>query len=409
VTGVTPHATRRSGRHRAAGERTPGAEAAAGAQTAPAALGGVRVADFSRVLAAPYATMLLADLGAEVVKIERPDGGDETRAWGPPWAEDGESTYFLSANRNKTSRVVDLRTEQGRTEAREVVAASDVVVENFRSGTMERFGLGYDELAAEHPGLVYCSVTGFGSGAGADLPGYDLVVQAVGGLMSVTGSPESGPTKVGVALVDVVTGLHATIGILAALLHRDATGQGQHVEVNLLSSSLSALANQASAHLVTGAVPGLMGNQHPSIAPYEVLRTADRPLAVAAANDKLFALLAGGLDRPGLAEDPRFAKNRDRVAHRAVLVAELEDALRERPADHWFERLSALGVPCGPINDVGQAFALAERLGLAPVAEVPEGPAGRTVRTVANPIRLSGTPATYRAAPPLFLEPRPRA
>lgn len=368
---------------------------------APGSLDGVRIADFSRVLAAPYATMLLADLGAEVIKVERPDGGDETRVWGPPWSGDGESTYFLSVNRNKESRVVDLRSEEGRRAARELVAGCDVVVENFRDGTMERLGLGYADLSAEHAGLVYCSITGFGSGEGASLPGYDLVAQAVGGLMSVTGSPESGPTKVGVALVDVITGLHATIGILAALRHRDRTGQGQRVEVNLLSSILSALSNQASTYVTTGQVPRAMGNVHPSIAPYELLATADRPLAVAAANDKLFTLLARGIGRPELVEDPRFATNSDRVAHRAVLVAELEDALREQTADHWFTVLSAAGVPCGPINDLGQAFALAESLGLEPVVAIPR--AGRAAEpTVANPISLSVTPATYRTAPPRF-------
>lgn len=366
----------------------------------PGALDGVRIADFSRVLAAPYATMLLADLGAEVVKVERPDGGDETRAWGPPWSADGESTYFLSVNRNKASRVIDLRTDEGQREARELVAGCDVLIENFRDGTMAGFGLGYEQLAASQPGLVYCSVTGFGAGAGAPLPGYDLIVQAVGGLMSVTGSEESGPTKAGVALVDVVTGLHAATGILAALRHRDLTGEGQRVEVNLLSSALSAQVNQSSAHVVAGTVPGLMGNRHPSIAPYEALRCADRPLVVAAANDKLFGLLAQGVGRPELAADPRFGTNRDRVAHRDVLVAELEDVLRERTADAWFRDLSALGVPCGPINDLGQAFELAAELGLAPIAEVPAADGGPPVRTVAHPIRLSATPATYRSAPP---------
>jgi crotonobetainyl-CoA:carnitine CoA-transferase CaiB-like acyl-CoA transferase len=374
----------------------------------PGALDGVRIADFSRVLAGPYATMLLADLGAEVVKVESPHGGDETRAWGPPWSEDGESTYFLSVNRNKSSRVIDLRSEAGQREARDLVATCDVLVENFRDGTMARFGLGHEQLSGAHPGLVYCSVTGFGSGAGAHLPGYDLVVQAVGGMMSVTGSPESGPTKAGVALVDVVTGLHAVTGILAALRHRDRTGQGQRVEVNLLSSALSATVNQASAHLVSGETPGLMGNRHPSIAPYEPLRCADRPLVVAAANDKLFGLLARGVGRPDLAADPRFASNRDRVAHRDVLVAELEDALRERPADEWFRELSALGVPCGPINDLGRAFELAEELGLDPVAEVPGADRDRPVRTVAHPIRLSETPATYHSAPPLLPGRTPR-
>lgn len=364
----------------------------------PAALDGIRIADFSRVLAAPYATMLLADLGAEVIKVERPEVGDETRAWGPPWS-DGESTYFLAVNRNKSSRAVDLRTEPGRRAARELVASCDVVFENFRPGTMEGFGLGYDELSRELPGLVYCSVTGFGPHAGAALPGYDLVVQAVGGLMSVTGSTESGPTKVGVALVDVVTGLHATLGVLAALRHRDQTGRGQKVEVNLLSSTLSALTNQASTFVTTGQVPAPMGNRHPSIAPYEVLQTADRPLALAAANDKLFALLADALGHPELSADPRFATNTQRVAHRDALVAVLESTLRTRPADHWFEVLTARGVPCGPINDLSQAFALAERLGLGPVAEIRD-PGRPAVRTVSHPISLSATPAGYRSAPP---------
>lgn len=368
----------------------------------PGALEGVRVADFSRVLAAPYATMLMADLGAEVIKVERPDGGDETRAWGPPWSDEGESTYFLSVNRNKTSRVLDLRSPQDREVALELVAGCDVVVENFRSGTMERLGLGYEELSERHPGLVYCSVTGFGSGAGADLPGYDLVAQAVGGLMSVTGSADSGPMKSGVALVDIVTGLHATIGVLAALRHRDRTGEGQRVEVNLLSSVLSAMSNQASTHAVTGAVPQAMGNLHPSIAPYEVLATADRPVAIAAANDKLFRLLVQAVGRPELADDPRFGSNADRVAHRAVLAAELEDALTGHGADHWFDVLSAQGVPCGPINDLGQAFDLARRLDLDPVREVPSA-AGGSVATIANPISLSRTPAAYRTAPPPFV------
>lgn len=370
----------------------------------PGALEGVRIADFSRVLAAPYATMLMADLGAEVIKVERPDGGDETRAWGPPWSDDGESTYFLSVNRNKEARVLDLRSEQGRAVALELVAGCDVVVENFRSGTMERLGLGYDELASHNPGLVYCSVTGFGTAEGADLPGYDLVAQAVGGLMSVTGSTESGPMKSGVALVDIITGLHATIGVLAALRHRDRTGEGQRVEVNLLSSILSAMSNQSSTHVVTGSVPRAMGNLHPSIAPYEVVDTADRPLAIAAANDKLFRLLAEGIGRPELAADPRFASNAERVAHRAVLAAELEDALGEHGADHWFDVLSAKGVPCGPINDLGQAFDLARQLGLDPVREIASA-AGGLVPTIAHPITMSRTPASYRSAPPPFDQP----
>ena len=365
------------------------------------ALDGVRIADFSRVLAAPYATMLLADLGAEVIKVERPDGGDETRSWGPPWSR-GESTYFQAVNRNKVSRVIDLRTPGGQEEAQALVSDCDVVIENFRTGTMEKFGLGYDRLAETRPGLVYCSVTGFGSGAGADVPGYDLIVQAVGGLMSLTGDADSGPTKAGVALVDVISGLHATIGIQAALRHRDRTGEGQRVEVNLLSSLLSALTNQASAFVETGVVPRPMGNRHASIAPYEVFATADRPLAVAAANDKLFGLLVEVLGRPQLAVDPRFATNGARVEHRDLLGAELEDRLRRATADEWFERLTAVGVPCGPINDLGQAVALAERLGLDPVTEIDDPARGGTARQVSHPIRLSRTPATYRSPPSTF-------
>ncbi|MDT7782649.1 MAG: hypothetical protein QOF58_1068 [Pseudonocardiales bacterium] len=370
--------------------------------TAPTAgaLEGVRIADFGRVLAAPYATMLLADLGAEVVKVERPGVGDETRSWGPPWS-DGESTYFLSVNRNKVSRTIDLGSEDGRTAVHELVAECDVVVQNFRAGTMERFGLGYEQVAATRPDLVYCSVTGFGPHAGADLAGYDLIVQAVGGLMSVTGSPESGPTKVGVALVDVVTGLHAALGILAALRHRDRTGAGQHVEVNLLSSLLSALTNQASAYLATGEAPAPMGNRHTSISPYEVLRAADRPIAVAAPNDRLFDRLVTCLGRDQLTKDQRFVTNTLRVAYREELVAELESVLVTASADHWFGELTAAGVPCGPINDVGQAFALAERLGLSPVAETAR-PDGEVVRSVAHPVTLSATPAIYHGPPPLL-------
>ena len=371
----------------------------------PGALDGIRIADFSRVLAAPYATMLLADLGAEVIKVERPDGGDETRAWGPPWSE-GESTYFLAINRNKTSRVLDMRTEHGRDDARTLIESCDVVIENFRTGTMEKFGLGYDEAAALNPGLVYCSLTGFGSAEGAELPGYDLVVQAVGGLMSITGDEESGPMKAGVALVDVITGLHAAIGVLAALRHRNRTGQGQHVEVNLLSSLLSALTSQSSAYITTGAVPEPMGNKHPSIAPYEVIQAKDRPVVIAAANDKLFGLLADCLGRPGLATDPRFVTNSQRVAHREVLAAELEAQFRLESADHWFATLSARGVPCGPINNLQQAFELAERLGLSPVTAIDAPHREVPVRQVSHPIGMSLTPATYRAAPPLFLEPR---
>ena len=356
-------------------------------------LEGIVVADFSRVLAGPYATMLLGDLGAEVIKVERPGLGDDTRAWGPPYTPQGLSTYFAGVNRNKSTRVIDLGTAQGRSEARALALGADVLVENFKPGALDRMGLGYDDLSGASPGLIYCSITGFGAGEGRDMPGYDLLVQAMGGLMSVTGPAPGEPTKAGVALVDVITGLHATVGILAALRHRDVTGEGQRIEVNLLSSLLSALVNQASAYVGAGVVPGILGNAHPSIAPYEVYPTADRPLVIAVGNDGQFAALAAALGDAGLAEDPDYATNPARVAHRTALNAQLEALLAAAGADEWQSRLTAVGVPCGPINDLAQAFALAERLGLEPIVHVDGTP------SVAHPIRLSETPATYRTAP----------
>ncbi|MFF4873796.1 CaiB/BaiF CoA transferase family protein [Streptomyces sp. NPDC000961] len=363
--------------------------------TAPGALSGIVVADFGRVLAGPYMTMLLADLGADVIKIERPGSGDDTRAWGPPFAG-GEATYFLGVNRNKRSVSLDLTDPGGLAAARAIVDRADVLVENFRPGTMERLGLGYEDVRATNPGLVYCSVTGFGTAEGARLPGYDLLVQAMGGLMSVTGEPDGPGTKTGVALVDVVTGLHAGMGVLAALRHRERTGEGQRVEVSLLGSLLSALTNQAAAHLGAGVVPRAMGNRHPSIAPYEVFEAKDRPLVLAVGNDRQFRALCERLGLPELAGDARFVTNSARVAHREELAAVLAGPLGGRTADGWFEELTAAGVPCGPINDLADAFGLADRLGLAP--RVPESAAGPG--QVAHPIRLGATPASYRAAPP---------
>ncbi|KAA9160524.1 CoA transferase [Amycolatopsis acidicola] len=360
------------------------------------ALEGVRILDLSRVLAGPHATMLLADLGADVVKVERKAGGDDTRTWGPPW-HDGEATYFLGANRNKRSLCLDFTDAADLRTVRSLAARCDVLVENFRPGTLEKYGLGYSRLTADNPGLVYCSITGFGTHEGAHLPGYDLIAQAAGGLMSITGPPGE-PSKAGVALVDVITGLHATIGIQAALRHRDATGEGQVVEVNLLSSLLSAMSNQSSAHVLTGTVPSALGNAHPSVAPYQPIRTADRPLAIAATTDRQFRALVTTIGRAELAEDERYGSNSSRVAHRAELIADLEATFTTEDADHWFKLLSARGVPCGPINDLGQAFQLAEELGLRPVVRT--GDETRAVDQVANPITLSRTPATYRRNPP---------
>jgi crotonobetainyl-CoA:carnitine CoA-transferase CaiB-like acyl-CoA transferase len=355
------------------------------------ALDGVLVVDFSRVLAGPYATMLLGDLGADVVKVERPGTGDDTRSWGPPFVA-GQATYFAAVNRNKRSVAIDLTTADGLAEARALVQRADVVVENLRPGTMQRLGLGPDAVAELNPRAIYCTVSGFGTGAGAALPGYDLLAQAVGGLMSITGPPDE-PQKAGVAMVDVITGLHACVGILAALRHRERTGEAQRVEVNLLSSLLSALVNQASGYVAAGVVPARMGNQHPSIAPYEVYPVRDGSLVVAVGNDGQFAALCRvlGLD---LAADARFATNPARVANRAALNAALELVLVTRDGAEWFDLLSAAGVPCGPINDVAAAFDLATRLGLQPIVDAAGAP------QVANPISLSATPPTYRLAPP---------
>lgn len=361
------------------------------------ALGGLVIADFGRVLAGPYATMLLADLGAEVVKVERPAIGDDTRSWGPPFAG-GQATYFQSVNRNKDSAALDLRDPDGLTEARRLAARADVLVENFLPGAMDRLGLGYDDVAAGNPGVVYCSITGFG-GRNA-LPGYDLLAQAVGGLMSITGPGPEQPSKVGVAIVDIVTGLHASVGILAALRHRDRTGAGQRVEVNLLSSLLSALANQSAGYVSADVVPRAMGNRHPSITPYELLPTADRDLVLAVGNDRQFAALARELGAPELAEDARFATSAERVAHRETLVGRVTELLADDTADGWFARLTDAGVPCGPVNDIADAFALAERLGLAPVVQVDDPRRDQPVPQVANPIGMSATPPRYRSAPP---------
>lgn len=368
------------------------------------ALDGIVVADFSRVLAGPYATMLLADLGATVVKVERPGSGDDTRAWGPPFAADGQSTYFQSVNRNKASIALDLGAPDDRVIAQALAARADVLVENHKPGALTRFGLDYPQVRAINPAVIYCSISGFGSDAGAELPGYDLLVQAMGGLMSITGTDE--PTKAGVAVVDVLTGLHAAVGILAALHHRDRTGEGQRIEATLLTSLQSSLVNQASAFVGAGSVPGFMGNAHPSIAPYEVFGAADRAMVLAVGNDAQFARLVDVLGLSGLRADPRFATNAARVEHREELKALLEKALGTRSADEWQESIMAAGVPCGPINDIAQGFALAERLGLRPVVELDDPRRPGIQRQVANPLAYSATPAAYRSAPPLVDEDR---
>jgi crotonobetainyl-CoA:carnitine CoA-transferase CaiB-like acyl-CoA transferase len=367
------------------------------------ALQDIWVLDFSRVLAGPFATMMLGDFGATVTKVERPGGGDETRSWGPPYDERGEATYFQSVNRNKQSILLDLQDRHDVERARGLARDSDVIVENFRPGVMERLGLGYEQLRVDQPALIYCSITGFGSGPGALLPGYDLLVQALGGLMSITGEPEGPPQKVGVALVDVLAGLFATVGILAALRHRDASGEGQLVEVNLLSALLGALVNQGSAYTIADVVPGRMGNEHPSIAPYAPFATAEGELVIAVGNERQFAALCEVIGAPQLAEDPRFDNNSARVENRQQLHEVLLAQLAARPAREWARLLTEARVPAGVVNDVRGAFALAQTLGLAPTVSIPRED-GSTVLLTRNPVTLSRTPPSYRSAPPSLPE-----
>ena len=356
------------------------------------ALDGIVVADFSRVLAGPYATMLLGDLGATVIKVERPGSGDDTRAWGPPFAATGQSTYFEGVNRNKLSIDLDISNADDAAIARRLATSCDVMVENFKPGGLEGFGLDYGTVSALNPSVIYGSISGFGAGEGRDLPGYDLLVQAMGGLMSITGTHE--PTKAGVAVVDVLTGLHLSVAVLAALHHRDRTGEGQRIEVSLLGALLSSMVNQTSAFAGAGVVPTFMGNAHPSISPYEVYPTADRPMIIAVGNDTQFSRLVEVLGIPAVSDDARFTTNTSRVANREELGGILTQALGAHGADHWQSELTLAGVPCGPINDIAQAFELASSLGLEPVRKISNS------AQVSNPALLSATPVTYDLAPP---------
>jgi formyl-CoA transferase len=361
-------------------------------------LDGIVVADLSRVLAGPLATQTLADLGATVVKVERPTGGDDTRSWGPPWSATG-SSYFDAANRSKLSIALDLDEPDDLAVCHRLVDRADVLVENFRVGSLARHGLDPASTRVRWPRLVHCSITGFGSAGGAALPGYDPVVQALGGLMSITGEPDGDPQKVGVALVDVLASKDAVVGVLAALRHRELTGLGQTVEVNLLQSLLGSLANQASSYFATGVSPSRLGNQHPSIAPFEALRCADGLLVVACGNDGQFRRLCEALGVLGLGDDPRFATNPGRVAARRQLREQLEARLAQATAAVWQARLTEVGVPAGEVQDVAGAFALAARLGLEAVVR----PAGDgATPLVALPVSFSGfAPAPARRPPTL--------
>ncbi|MHB1987872.1 MAG: CaiB/BaiF CoA transferase family protein [Acidimicrobiales bacterium] len=376
-------------------------------------LAGYLVADFSRVVAGPYAAMLLGDLGADVIKVERPGAGDDTRGFGPPFVggdsgdEDAEtSAYYLAVNRNKLGVAWDLATPEGRRKAQGLARRADVLIENFKPGGATRLGLGYDDVAADNPGVVYCSISGFGSkGQGADLPGYDFLVQALGGLMSITG--DGTPRKVGVAVVDVLTALFASNAVLAGLVERSSSGKGQRIEVDLLSSLLAGLINQASTYLTTGAIPRAMGNRHPSIAPYETFAAADRQFVVAVGNDGQFATLAALLGKAWMAVDRRFATNRARVENRLEMVGELESSFAHRQAEEWAALLNAAGIPSGVVNDISEAFSLAEELGLSPVVRVTRqlsepwrGSDADSRAQVRSPMRFGRTPVSYRVPAP---------
>lgn len=363
-------------------------------------LEGLLVADLSRVLAGPYCTMLLADMGATVIKVESP-GGDDTRTWVPP-VKDGVATYYMSINRNKKSIVLDFGKEEDLVLARELVSRADICVENFKVGGLRKFGLDYESVSASNPGLVYLSISGFGTKEGAKLPGYDLIVQAVSGLMSLTGEPDGPPFRAGISVFDVMAGLHGTIGVLAALNERSRTGKGQHVEVNLLSSAMSGLVNQTAAYTLAGVVPFRMGNAHPSLFPYEAMPTKDRDLIIAAGNDKQFRALCKVLGIEHLADDPRFAINADRTKNREELRPHLLEALAKWNSDDLFYALNDVGVPCGPINSIGDGVELAEKLGLAPRVSVGEG--DRKVDLVRNPITFSTGELNYTMPPPALGE-----
>jgi crotonobetainyl-CoA:carnitine CoA-transferase CaiB-like acyl-CoA transferase len=362
----------------------------------PGPLDGILIADFSRVLAGPYCTMLLADLGATVIKVESPNG-DDTRLWRPP-ARDGVSTYYLSINRNKRSVTLDFNQSEDLSLAHELAARADVFIENFKSGGLIRFGLDYAAVSERNPQVIYASISGFGTDKGASLPGYDLVVQAMSGLMSLTGDSDGPAFRSGISVFDVLTGLHAAIGILAALNHRNHTGEGQHIEVSLLASALSGMVNQSSAYVAGGVVPTRMGNAHPSLFPYEPLPTADRDLIVIATNNGQFRKLCNVLGLSDLSDDPRFANNDDRERNRDMLRPLLVERLRTRTADEWFQALTAAGVACGPINTVAAGVDFARGLGLDPV--VPVGTGEHSVPMIRNPITFSRTPPRYKLPPP---------
>jgi len=362
----------------------------------------VKVLDLSRVLAGPYATMVLGDLGADVIKVEHPERGDDTRHWGPPFAGEGEereSAYFLAVNRNKRSIGVDLKAPEGLERVKELAAGADVVIENWRRGALEKLGLGYEDLKETNTRLIYCSITGFGPGPDEERPGYDFLVQARGGVMGITGQPGGEPTKVGVAISDIVCGLFSSNAILAALHRRDATGEGARIEVPLFESTLGWLANRGQEYLVSGEDKGLIGNAHPSIVPYQTFDASDKPLVVAIGNNTQFVELCKVLDRPELAEDERFATNPDRVANREVLIPEIQKELSKRPADEWVGEIRASGVPSGPVNTLADVFADDQVRGSG-ILRIVDHPSFGPLEMLASPILIDGERLSIRRPPP---------
>ncbi|SEK61072.1 formyl-CoA transferase [Variovorax sp. YR750] len=379
----------------------------------PAALDGIKVLDLSRVLAGPWCTQILADLGADVVKIERPGVGDDTRTWGPPFIKDAngndtdQASYFTACNRNKRSVTVDMATPDGQALLKQMAAQADIVVENFKTGGLKQYGLDHESLRAANPRLIYCSVTGFGhDGPYAERAGYDLMIQAMTGMMSITGRPDDvpggGPLRVGVALTDLFTGVYASTAILAALQVRDRTGEGQHIDMALLDVGMAILANQASAFLNTGKAPGRQGNTHPSLAPYQDFPTQDGAMLLAIGNNGQFARFCEAGGHPEWATDARFATNTLRVKHRGVLIPMMEELTRTRTTAAWVTLLEDKAVPCGPINDIAQAFddAQVKARGLAVTLPRDAGDGVASITGVASPLRLSGTPPVLRHAPP---------
>lgn len=371
-------------------------------------LDGIQVLDLSRVLAGPWATQCLADLGADVIKVERPGSGDDTRGWGPPFIVDGagrptgDAAYFMAANRGKRSIAIDLAHGQGQALVRRLAQRADILVENYKHGDLTRYGLDYPALSAINPGLIFCSITGFGqTGPNAARAGYDFIIQAMAGLMSVTGSPETGPLRTGIAVSDITTGLYAVIAILAALNERHRSGLGQHIDMALFDVQAGWLANQAANYFASGQPPGLTGNTHPNIVPYQDFMTRDGRIIVAVGNDRQFARLCTILGAPEWAGEGLYARNAARLAARHTLVALIQERLLARDSAHWLAALDAAGIPCGPINDIAQVFASDQALARGLTVERPHG-AGGTVKMTANPIRLSRTPVTHGDAPPLL-------